>query len=126
MNVFPDPRADAVAILKAAFPLPVTVSTSVAGSTIAAPHLQVLWDGTPSEQSNRQVAAVAVVAFGPSGRVSDAIATAQKAKAVLLDSGTASTWRYRPGPGPGIDTDNDTKLPRSEFTVYAETRATVL
>lgn len=126
MNIFPDPRADVVALLAYAFPAPTTVSTSSPASTITAEHLQVIWDGTPSEQSNRQVCAIAVIAYAPKGRVSDSIEAAQYARAFLLDSEVATTWRFRPGPGPHPEIDADTGLPRCEFTVYAETRPTAV
>lgn len=126
MNVFPDPRAGAVALLKTQFPSPSTVNTSRPASGITAPHLQVIWDGTPSEQHNRQVCAIAVIAFTPKGQVTVAIAAAQEARAFLLDSAATDTWRYRPGPGPQLDEGDESGLVRCEFTVFAETRPSAL
>ena len=43
-------------------------------------------------------------------------------KAVLLDSGNASVWRFTPGLGRSPGIDPDTGLPFCTFTVTAETR----
>lgn len=129
LYVFPDPRASVKALLNAAkatlWPT-ATVSTSFPGSDIAVPHIQHAWDGTPSQQVNRQVAAVRVTVWTPKGEVSDGIELAQLVHAYLLDAGSTSIWRFRLGTGPLPDVDSDLELPFCTFTVNAETRPTAV
>lgn len=123
--VFPDPRAGVSAILNAAkdahWPT-ATISTSFPASSITDPHIQHAWDGTPSEQSNRQLTTIRVSVWTPSGKVSDGITLAQRVRAVLLDSGSASVWRFTPAAGPSHGVDSDTGLPFCTFLLTAETR----
>lgn len=125
LYVFPDPRDGVKGLLNAAkasrWPT-ATISTSFPEAAIAVPHIQHAWDGTPSQQVNRQVTAIRVTVWTPKGRVSDGIALAQLVHAYLLDVGSASVWRFRPGAGPVPDVDKDTGLPFCTFTVNAETR----
>lgn len=125
LYVFPDPRAGVSTLLniaKAAHWPTATISTSFPESDIAVPHIQHTWDGTPSQQINRQVAAIRVSVWTPKGKVSDGITLAQLVQAYLLDAGSASVWRIRIGAGPVPGIDNDTGLPFCTFTVNAETR----
>lgn len=129
VNVFPDPRADVAAVLTAAKPArwpTATISTSFPTQTIAVPHIQHAWDGTPVQQANRQGATIRVTVWTPRGKVSEGIALAQLVLAVLLDTGTESTWRFTPGAGPLPGVDDATGLPFCTFTVTAETRAAVI
>lgn len=125
LYVFPDPRAAVAAELTAAkaarWPT-ATISTAFPASAIAAPHIQHAWDGTPSQQANRQAATIRVTCWTPKGKVSEGIDLAQLVLAVLLDSGSASVWRFRPGAGPLPGVDNTSGLPFCTFTVTAETR----
>lgn len=129
LNVFPDPRESVKALLNAAkaarWPT-ATISTSFPDAAITVPHIQHAWDGTPSQQSNRQVTAIRVTVWTPKGKVSDGIALAQLVHAYLLDSGSASVWRFRPGAGPIPAVDEDTGLPFCTFTLNAETRPTAV
>lgn len=129
LYVFPDPRASIKDLLNAAkstrWPT-ATISTSFPSSAITVPHIQHAWDGSPSQQANRQVAAVRVTVWTPKGAVGDGVALAQLVHAYLIDSGSASVWRIRPGVGPVPGIDPDTGLPFCTFTVNAETRPTAV
>ena len=123
--VFPDPRADVQALLTAAkaarWPT-ATISTAFPSSAITAPHIQHAWDGTPSEQQNRQITTIRLTAWTPKGKVSDGIALAQLVRAYLIDVGSATTWRFLPGAGPTPGVNDATGLPFCTFTMTAETR----
>lgn len=125
LYVFPDPRVDVGTTLTAAkaarWPT-ATISTSFPSSAITVPHIQHAWDGTPTEESQRERCTIRVTVWTPKGKVSDGITLASLVRAVLLDSGSASVWRYTRGAGrlPGIDPD--TGLPFCSFTLTAETR----
>ena len=125
LYVFPDPRAAVAAELTAAKPTrfsTATVSTAFPASAISVPHIQHAWDGTPSQDANRERCTIRVTVWTPKGKVSEGIDLASLVQAVLLDSGSSDVWRYRPGPGrlPGIDPA--TGLPFCTFTLTAETR----
>jgi hypothetical protein len=128
LDVFPDPRADVAALLTAAkpsrWPTATITTTFPTSSQIAAPVIQHAWDGSPSEQANRQVVTIRVTCWTPKGKVSDGIALAQMVRAYLLDSGSATTWRFRRGPGPAPGVDKASGLPFCTFTLTAETRPT--
>ena len=125
LYVFPDPRVDVQAELEAAksthWPT-ATISTSFPTSAITVPHIQHAWDGTPSEEQQRERCTIRITVWTPKGKVSDGISLAALVKAVLLDAGSDSVWRYLPGAGrlPGIDPD--TGLPFCSFPLTAETR----
>jgi hypothetical protein len=128
LDVFPDPRDDWDSLLTAAkaarWPT-ATISTSFpTSSQIAAPVIQHAWDGSPSEQSNRQIVTGRFTIWTPKGKIADGIALAQLVRAYLLDSGTATTWRFRRGPGPSHGVANASGLPFCTFTLTAETRPT--
>lgn len=129
LHVFPDPRVDVSALLNAAKPTrwpTATISTSFPAGAITVPHIQHAWDGTPGQQVNRQTTAIRVTVWTPKGQVSAGIALAQLVHAYLLDTGSASTWRFRPGAGPSHGIDDTTGLPFCSFTVNAETRPTAV
>lgn len=123
--VFPDPREAVSAVLNAAKPdrwPTATISTSFPKSNIDEPHIQHAWDGTPTEEQQRERCTIRVTVWTPKGKVSDGINLASLVRAILLDAGTDTVWRFTPGAGrlPGIDPD--TGLPFCTFTVTAETR----
>lgn len=125
LHTFPDPRADVQARLVDAKPSrwpSATISTSFPATAITVPHIQHAWDGTPSQEANRERATIRVTVWTPKGKVTDGINLASLVQAVLLDSGSALVWRYTPGTGrlPGID--DATGLPFCTFTLTAETR----
>lgn len=128
LYVFPDPRADVQALLTSgqAYWPTATISIAFPTGTLTAPHIQHAWDGTPGQQVNRQTTAIRVTCWAPKGKTSDAIALAQLVSAYLLDTGSASTWRFRPGAGPQPGVDPDTGLPFCTFTLNAETRPTAV
>lgn len=123
--VFPEPRAAVSAELNAAkvarWPT-ATISTSFPSTAITVPHIQHAWDGTPTQQANRQNCAIRITAWTPKGQLAASGDLAQLVLAVLLDSGSASIWRFRDpvGPIPGID--DATGLPFCTFTLTCETR----
>lgn len=127
LDVFPDPRVDVEALLvaaKAARWPTATISTDVPASAISVPHIQHAWDGTPSQQVNRQVVTVRVTVWTPRGSVSPGITLAQLVKAYLKASGSTATWQFRGGAGPSHGVDPKTSLPFCTFTLSAETRPT--
>lgn len=127
LDVFPDPTVAVKALLVAGKPArwsTATISTDVPPSGITVPHLQHAWDGTPSQQANRQVVTIRVTCWTPRGQVSPGIALAQLVRAYLLDSGSATVWRFRPGAGPVPGVDKATGLPFCTFSLSAETRPT--
>ena len=122
---FPDPRADVAAVLTAAKPTrfpTATISTTFPSTAITAPHIQHAWDGTPSQESNREFATIRVTVWTPKGQVSAGIDLASLVQAVLLDAGSSSVWRYARGLGRSPGIDPDTGLPFCTFTLTAETR----
>lgn len=123
--VFPDPRAAVKAILTEAQPgrwPTATISTAFPSSAIAVPHIQHAWDGTPSQEQQRQNTVIRITVWTPKLKVADGIALAQLVLAVLLASGSATVWRFRDPVGPIPGTDPDTDLPFCSFTIAAETR----
>jgi hypothetical protein len=127
LDVFPDPREGVKALLnaaKAARWSTATISTNFPTSDIDVPWIQHAWDGSPSDQANRQVCTIRVTCWAPKGSKAESIALAQLVRAYLLSSGSAAIWRFRRGPGPLIGTDPRTELPFCTFTLTAETRAT--
>lgn len=125
LDVFPDPRSDVKALLTAAKPTrwsTATISTDFPASAIAVPHIQHAWDGTPSQQANRQMCTIRITCWTPRGKVSDGITLAQLVRAYLLAAGSTTTWRFRPGAGPAPGVDDASGLPFCTFSLTAETR----
>lgn len=124
LYTFPDPRADVAAVLAANAALwpTATWSTSFPTSTIAVPHIQHAWDGTPSGSRSREAATIRVTVWTPKGKVSDGINLASLVQAVLLDADSSNVWRYTRGAGRTPGVDDATELPFCTFTVTAETR----
>ena len=125
LYTFPDPRADVQARLTDAKPTywpTATISTAFPATAISAPHIQHAWDGTPTQEPNRELAAIRVTVWTPEGQIAAGINLASLVQAVLLDSGSENVWRYTPGAGRTPGKDSDTKLQFCTFTLTAETR----
>lgn len=125
LYVFPDPRAAVQAELDAGKPdhwPTATIDTKFPSSAIIVPHIQHAWDGTPSDEAQRERCVIRITVWTPKLKVSDGINLASLVRAFLLESGSASVWRFTRGTGrlPGIDPDTD--LPFCTFTLTAETR----
>lgn len=130
LDVFPDPRTDVEALLTAAktsrWPT-ATIGTKFPSSAISVPHIQHAWDGTPSQQVNRQVATIRITVWTAKtggAKVSDGVTLAQLVRAYLLTAGSTVTWRFREGAGPVPGIDPATGLPFCTFSLSAETRPT--
>lgn len=141
MYVFPDPRASVKSLLeggRSSYWPGATVATSfpsrkaadelsgAAWPLTSAGWIQHAWDGTSSQQANRQVCTIRVTVWMPKDKPSNAIATAQKVLAYLLANASATVWRFTPGAGPLPGVDDDTELSFCTFTVNAETRASAV
>lgn len=125
MFTFPDPRESTRAVLTAAKPThfpTATITTAFPSSGISAPHIQHAWDGTTSEEQQRERCLVRVTVWTPKGEVAESIRLAALAKAILLDAGTDGVWRFTPATGRLQGIDPDTGLPFCTFTLTAETR----
>ena len=123
--VFPDAREAVKEILNAAKPTrwpTATISTSFPSSAISVPHIQHAWDGTPSQEQQRQNCVIRITVWTPKGKVSDGVDLAQLVLAVMRGGGSATVWRFRDPVGPLADIDPTTKLPFATFTLTAETR----
>lgn len=125
LYVFPDPRPAVSAVLNAAkaarWPT-ATISGAFPTSAITVPHIQYVWDGTPEEQANRQECVIRISVWTPKNQTTAGINLAQLVRAALLDSGSATIWRFTRGAGPLPGVDEDTELPFVTFTVNAETK----
>ena len=125
LYVFPDPRAAVKTVLNAEkaerWPT-ATISTSFPSAAITVPHIQHAWDGTPTQERQRERCTIRVTVWTPKGKVDDGINLAALVQAVLLDAGTDTVWRFRPGPGRLADIDPATGLPFCSFLITAETR----
>ena len=98
----------------------------------SAPTIQYAWDGTPSQEQQREVCAIRITVWGWKEATSattntirgedDCADLASLVQAVLFDSGSSDVWRYTRGLGRSVGTDPATGLPFCSFTVNAETR----
>ena len=127
-DVFPDPRVSTRTLLEAAkaarWPT-ATIGNTVPAAGITVPHIQYAWDGSPSEQVNRQITTMRFTCWGPRlNGATVAVDLAQLVRAVLIEAGSSAVWRYRRGPGPVPGTDQALELPFATFTLTAETRPT--
>ena len=123
--VFPDPEAEAktyLASLAATHPAGTTYSTAFPDSALTHPHVQIAWDGTPSDESNRELPTMRFTVWTPKGQRTAGKNLASLVRAQMLDFASATIWRTTRGTGrlPGID--SDTGLPFVTFTVTTETR----
>lgn len=105
----------------ARFPVGTTVGTSFPTSALSAPHIQVAWDGTPTEEEQREKATMRVTYWAPKGQQTAAKDGASLARAVLLD-GALGLWRVTKGAGRTPGVDDATGLPFCTFTLTAETK----
>lgn len=122
---FPDPEIAVVGFLESRadlLPTGTTVDTSFPSGAITTPHVQIGWDGTPSDAVNREPAVIRCTAWAPEGQPTAAKNLASLVRAMLLQFGSASVWRTYRGTGRTIGTDPDTGLPFCTFTVTAEMR----
>ena len=87
-------------------------------------HVQVAWDGTPSDADNRETAAIRFTVWSPKGHVIEAQDVAGSLRARVLAWSSADVWRIDRGAGrlPGIDRDSG--LPFCTFTVNVALTAT--
>ena len=128
LYTFADPLADVRATITAnadLLPAGATHSTAFPASSITAPHIQYAWDGTPSQERQRESATIRVTVWGKKANGIDrngTILLASLVQAILLDAGSAGVWRYLPGLGRSYGIDPDTGLPFCTFTLTAETR----
>ena len=81
-------------------------------------HVQVAWDGTPSDDLNREDCAVRFTVWGRKGKPTQTQDAAGDLRKFVLQWGSASTWRVSRGPGRLPGTDKDNGLPFCTFTVY--------
>jgi hypothetical protein len=104
-------------------PANATHSAAFPASNLDHIHVQVAWDGTPSDADNRENTAIRVTVWAPRGHVTDPQDVAAGLRARLLAWSSAAVWRVDRGAGrlPGIDPD--TKLPFCSFTVNVALRA---
>lgn len=115
-----DPEAAMLAFLDgiaAQLPTGTTYDVSFPSSAITVPHIQVAWDGTPSDASNREDTAVRFTVWAPKGQRSLAKSLAGTVRALALAYSGAGAFRVDRGAGrlPGVD--DDTGLPFCTFTV---------
>lgn len=118
---YPDPEALMVAFTEAAN-LGATVSTSFPSADILAPHIQVAWDGTPSEDENREATLVRFTVWTPRGQRTTGKTLASELRGLLLEHGGASVWRVTRSTGRAPGIDPDTELPFVTFAVTTELR----
>lgn len=122
----PNPLAEVDAFLEADLPnLPASTThdTSVPTSNLTHIHVQIGWDGTPSDAGNRENTAIRVTAWAPRGHIIEPQDVAAGLRARLLAWSSPNVWRVDRGAGrlPGVDPD--LKLPFCTFTVYVALRA---
>lgn len=101
-----------------------THDTSVPASNLSHVHVQVGWDGTPSDADNRENAAIRLTVWAPRGHVIEPQDVAAGLRARLLRWSSPEVWRVDRGAGrlPGIDPE--LKLPFCSFTVNVALHAT--
>lgn len=120
----PNPLKVAVDVVDAA--TTVEVGAGFPSSRLAAPYVQVGWDGTPSYADNREDPAWRLTYWTPPGEHSEAIDGAEHLLADLLSSqgaGNASLFRISRGAGRLDGTDADTANEFCTFTLNAALKA---
>ena len=134
LYTFPSPLRDPRAVLAAnaaRWPAGTTFSEKPALTVGLAPHIQYRWDGTPSEEQQRERCVIGITVWGwkvQTGPTTTATSEddlydlASLVRAVFLNSGSSDVWRYTPGIGRLPGKDPDTKVPFCTFTLTAETR----
>jgi hypothetical protein len=81
-------------------------------STLDHIHVQIGWDGTPSDADNREDASIRFTYWAPKGQPDEAIDAAEGGRARLMSSqatGRPNVLRVDRGTGrlPGVDPDTD-------------------
>jgi hypothetical protein len=125
LYIFADPLADVRAALQANaawWPNADFNLTHPGTLTGTAERIQYAWDGTPAEEQQREFCAVRITYWTAKGKRSNAINGASLARAVLLDSGSSTVWRYTRGLGRSHGNDPETGNDFCTFTLTAETR----
>jgi hypothetical protein len=93
-----------------------TCSTSFpSDSSLTHVHVQVGWDGSPSDSGNREDAAMRFTVWAPKGQPNLAIDEAEGLRARLLASSMGQRVARGAGRLPG--TDPDTQLPFCSFSL---------
>lgn len=129
MFTFPDPLADVRAVLvahAARWPNADFHVKHPAVLTGTGERIQYAWDGTPSDEQQREFCTVRITYWTANGKRNQAIGGASLVRAVLLDSGSSSVWRYTRGLGRSEGIDPDTENQFCTFTLTAETRPTAV
>lgn len=85
-------------------------------------RIQYAWDGTPSDEQQREFCVVRITYWTAKGERNEAINGASFVRAVLLDSGSSAVWRYTRGLGRSAGQDPASENEFCSFTVTAETR----
>jgi hypothetical protein len=125
LYTFPDPLADVRATLQAnasRWPNADYNLTHPGALTGTVERIQYAWDGTPADEQQREFCTVRITYWTAKGKRSNAINGASLVRAVLLNSGSATVWRYTRGLGRLHGTDPDTENEFCSFTLTAETR----
>lgn len=125
MFTFPDPLADVRAVLAAnaaRWPNATFNLTHPGTLTGTAERIQYAWDGTPSEEQQREFCTIRITYWTADGKRNQAVDGASLVRAVLLNAGSSSVWRYTRGLGRTPGKDNATKNEFCTFTLTAETR----
>lgn len=123
--VFPNPRPAVKAVLneaKAAHWPTATITTAFPTSAISAPVIQHAYDGSPTQEQQRQECSIRVTFWTPKGQVDAAIDGAHLVAAAMLEAGSESVWRFRTPTGFLNGIDPDSGLPFCTFNITAETR----
>lgn len=94
-----------------------TRSTAFPAPSLSHLHVQVAWDGTPTDGDNREDATIRLTVWAPKGQKSAAIDAAGGLRARLLQAGTSAMYRVDRGAGRLPGDDPDTGLPFCTFTL---------
>lgn len=105
-------------------PADTTHSSAFPDADLSHLHVQVAWDGTPSDADNRENTAIRVTVWAPRGHVTEPQDVAAGLRARLLAWSSPEVWRVDRGAGrlPGIDPQ--TGLPFCSFTINVALHAT--
>ena len=125
LYVSPDPLADVRAVLvanAARWPNATFNLTHPGTLTGTAERIQYAWDGTPSDEQQREFCTIRITYWTAEGERNEAINGASLVRAVLLASGSSNVWRYTRGLGRSEGKDPATNNQFCTFTVTAETR----
>jgi len=116
----PNPLEETLAFLDAdADNLPdgTTASTSYPDGQLDHLHVQVAWDGTPSDADNREDTVVRITVWGRKGKPLEAPDLAGPLRTRLLRWSSATCFGVERGSGRLTGTDAKSQLPFCSFTV---------